>query len=119
MAQFGLSLEDKVVRISRLAGQLYADLKDVIGNEQQALQVIADYFEKVGEVAVEADTPWGDADDELKATRTHDTRKILPPLFGSDRQLDLAYHSNTKSCGCIPPGQSCNTCVPLPGRLTF
>jgi hypothetical protein len=46
-----MSTEEQVVRLSRLAGQLYADLHDIT-DEQQALQVIADYFEKVGEIAL-------------------------------------------------------------------
>jgi hypothetical protein len=48
--------EQQVVRTSRLAGQLYADLKSLgLDNEQQAMQIILDYFEKVGEVAVQTD----------------------------------------------------------------
>lgn len=45
--------EDQVTRLSRVAGQLYGDLK-AITDEQQALARIFDAFETVGIMAIES-----------------------------------------------------------------
>ena len=46
-----MTFEDDVIQLSRLANQLYGDLQTA-PNEQAALQLIADAFEKVGEIAI-------------------------------------------------------------------
>lgn len=71
-----MTAENQVVLLSRLAGQLYADMRDVIDNEQQALQVIADYFEKVGEIALAGqshadESAWLDADIRAEASEDY------------------------------------------------
>lgn len=55
-----MTFEDKVVRLSRLASQLYGDLQAIEASpdfnngckEQHALQRIAEAFEEVGSIAL-------------------------------------------------------------------
>lgn len=99
----------QVDRLTKLTSQLVGDISRLPGvtldaaGESQLVQLLTDAFEQVGLVALDG---WQTPD--LFADGLPVVHHIVPVKADAGR----------KSCDC-GPGQSCHTCLPLPGGITF
>ena len=93
-----------VDKVTRLTSQLVGDISRLPGvqldsaGEAQLVQLLTDAMEQVGLVALES---WQ-----------------TPDLFADGPPITHHTILSDKACGC-GPGQSCHSCLPLPGGITF
>ena len=95
-------------RLTKLTSQLVGDIGRLPGvtldtaGEQQLIQLLTDAMEEVGHIAL--------SDSYTPADSGYYDKFVT----GRPAELEIG----AKSCGC-GPGQSCHTCVPLPGGITL
>lgn len=104
-------------RLTKLTSQLVGDVSRLPGvsldqaGEQQLVQLLTDAFEAVGHIAL-GSYEVGHYGPEVLVTVKPNGRDAY--VTGRPAELEVGM----KSCGC-GPGQSCHTCLPLPGGITF
>lgn len=106
-----------VDKLTRLTQQLIGDISRLPGvtldaaGEAQLAQLLTDAFETVGHIALDG---WQTSD------RFADGPPIAHHRIPTELELGIAglQARHGKACGC-GLGQSCHTCLPLPGGITF
>ena len=103
---------DKLVHLTQ---QLVGDISRLPGvvldsaTEAQLVQLLTDAFEQVGNIALDG---WTERPEGMYPTR------ICTPGVACICCPPVPASNGHKACGC-KSGQSCHTCLPLPGGITF